>query len=87
MRKLLPTLALAWAALAHAQTPTLTSTSPNSSSAGCPGFALTAIGTNFGPSRTRDVLGELVKGQCGNRDIGKIFPGHTIKPRKLIADA
>jgi len=35
----------------------------------------------------RDVLGELVKGQCGNRDIGKIFPGYTIKPRKLLADA
>jgi uncharacterized protein (DUF1501 family) len=33
----------------------------------------------------RDVLGELVKGQLGNQDLNKVFPGYTPRPRNLLA--
>jgi uncharacterized protein (DUF1501 family) len=32
----------------------------------------------------RDVLGELVKGQLGNQDLTKVFPGYTPRPRNLL---
>ena len=38
-----------------------------------------ALTTDF-----RDVLCELVKNHCGNRDIGRIFPGYTPKFRDLL---
>ncbi len=33
----------------------------------------------------RDILGELVKVQLGNRDLSHVFPGYTPKPRNLLA--
>ena len=41
-----------------------------------------ALTTDF-----RDVLGELVKGQLGNRDLSKVFPGYAPKPRGILLDA
>jgi uncharacterized protein (DUF1501 family) len=38
-----------------------------------------ALTTDF-----RDVLGELVKGQLGNRDLSKVFPGHLPKPTGIL---
>ncbi len=38
-----------------------------------------ALTTDF-----RDVLGELVTGQLGNRDLSKVFPGYTPKPRGIL---
>jgi uncharacterized protein (DUF1501 family) len=38
-----------------------------------------ALTTDF-----RDVLGELVRGQLGNRDLSKVFPGYTPKPRGIL---
>ncbi|HLY19538.1 MAG TPA: DUF1501 domain-containing protein [Bryobacteraceae bacterium] len=32
----------------------------------------------------RDVLGELVRGQLGNQDLSKVFPGYTPQPRGLL---
>jgi uncharacterized protein (DUF1501 family) len=32
----------------------------------------------------RDVLGELVKGQLGNQDLNKVFPGYAPKSRNLL---
>jgi uncharacterized protein (DUF1501 family) len=40
-----------------------------------------ALTTDF-----RDVLGELVRGQLGNRDLGKVFPGYAPKPRGILRD-
>jgi uncharacterized protein (DUF1501 family) len=40
-----------------------------------------ALTTDF-----RDVLGELVRGQLGNRDLNKVFPGYTPKPRGVLRD-
>ncbi|MGA2738243.1 MAG: DUF1501 domain-containing protein [Bryobacteraceae bacterium] len=40
-----------------------------------------ALTTDF-----RDVLGELVKGQLGNRDLSKVFPNYTPKPRGILRD-
>jgi uncharacterized protein (DUF1501 family) len=40
-----------------------------------------ALTTDF-----RDVLGELVRGQLGNRDLNKVFPGYTPKPRGILRD-
>ncbi len=39
-----------------------------------------ALTTDF-----RDVLGELVKGQLGNRDLSKVFPSYTPRPRGILA--
>jgi len=41
-----------------------------------------ALTTDF-----RDVLGELVKGQLGNRDLSKVFPNYTPKLRGILRDA
>jgi uncharacterized protein (DUF1501 family) len=38
-----------------------------------------ALTTDF-----RDVLGELVKGQLGNRDLSQVFPGYVPKPRGIL---
>jgi len=38
-----------------------------------------ALTTDF-----RDVLGELVRGQLGNRDLSKVFPGYAPKPRGIL---
>jgi uncharacterized protein (DUF1501 family) len=38
-----------------------------------------ALTTDF-----RDVLGELVHVQMGNRDLSQVFPGYTTKPRGLL---
>jgi uncharacterized protein (DUF1501 family) len=40
-----------------------------------------ALTTDF-----RDVLGELVKGQLGNRDLSKVFPNCTPHPRGILRD-
>ncbi len=40
-----------------------------------------ALTTDF-----RDVLGELVKGQLGNRDLNHVFPGYGMKPRGILID-
>ncbi len=39
-----------------------------------------ALTTDF-----RDVLGELVRGQLGNRDLRKVFPGYVPQPRGIMA--
>ncbi|HUD97997.1 MAG TPA: DUF1501 domain-containing protein [Bryobacteraceae bacterium] len=39
-----------------------------------------ALTTDF-----RDILGELVCGQLGNRDLTKVFPGYTPQPRGILA--
>jgi uncharacterized protein (DUF1501 family) len=41
-----------------------------------------ALTTDF-----RDVLGELVRGQLGNRDLSKVFPGYAPKVRGILRDA
>jgi uncharacterized protein (DUF1501 family) len=41
-----------------------------------------ALTTDF-----RDVLGELVTGQLGNRDLRKVFPGYTPAPRGILRSA
>jgi len=41
-----------------------------------------ALTTDF-----RDVLGELVRGQLGNRDLGKVFPGYAAHSRGILRDA
>jgi uncharacterized protein (DUF1501 family) len=41
-----------------------------------------ALTTDF-----RDVLGELVTGQLGNRDLSKVFPGYTPAPRGILRNA
>lgn len=41
-----------------------------------------ALTTDF-----RDVLGELVAGQLGNRDLTKVFPGYKPNPRGLLRTA
>ncbi len=41
-----------------------------------------ALTTDF-----RDVLGELVSGQLGNRDLSRVFPGYTGKSRGLLRTA
>ncbi|MCL5746637.1 MAG: DUF1501 domain-containing protein [Acidobacteria bacterium] len=33
----------------------------------------------------RDVLGELVTKHLGNRDLAAVFPGHSVRPRGLLA--
>jgi len=38
-----------------------------------------ALTTDF-----RDVLGELVRGQLGNQDLSRVFPGYTPKPRGIL---
>jgi uncharacterized protein (DUF1501 family) len=38
-----------------------------------------ALTTDF-----RDVLGELVQGHMGNRDLSQVFPGYTPKPRGIL---
>jgi uncharacterized protein (DUF1501 family) len=38
-----------------------------------------ALTTDF-----RDVLGELVKVQLGNRDLSQVFPGYTPSPRGIL---
>jgi uncharacterized protein (DUF1501 family) len=37
-----------------------------------------AVTTDF-----RDVLGELVRAHLGNRDLGEVFPGYTVDPRRF----
>src|ERR1039458_1311277 len=41
-----------------------------------------ALTTDF-----RDVLGELVRGQMGNRDLSKVFPGYAPRVRGILRDA
>ena len=41
-----------------------------------------ALTTDF-----RDVLGELVRGQSGNHDLGKVFPGYRPSPLGILRDA
>jgi uncharacterized protein (DUF1501 family) len=40
-----------------------------------------ALTTDF-----RDVLGEMVQGQLGNRDLSKVFPGYTPKPCGILSN-
>ena len=39
-----------------------------------------ALTTDF-----RDILGELVRGQLGNRDLSRVFPGYIPQPRGILA--